>query len=78
MAIRIRGGIAGRVYPPRGGDLPGALARRAVGGLDSLVTPRGAQNVRDILHFSHLGAILPHRVAHLALLKPTYAHLSSS
>ena len=36
------------------------------------------QNARDILHFSHLGAILLHLVAHLAHLELAYAHLGSS
>ena len=51
----------------------GASARWAVGGAFSPVARKQAQNARDIPHFSHLAAILPHLVAHLVHLKPTYA-----
>ena len=56
--------------------LPRPLARSTVGGLDALLPPGRAQNARYILHFSHLGAILPHLVADLAYLELSYAHLS--
>ena len=40
--------------------------------------PPGRENARDILPFSHLGAILPHLVADLVHRMSSYAHLGPS
>ena len=58
--------------------LPGAWARKVVGGLLKVLPPRRDETARDIPHFSHLAAILRYLVAHLAHLEPSYAHLSLS
>ena len=43
-----------------------------------LQPPQRGENARDILHFSLLGDILPHRVAHLAHLELSSTHLELS
>ena len=70
------GGILGLSWGQLGALL--GSARSVVGGSELLAPPKRAQNARDIPRFSHLAAILPHRVAHLGHLKPTCAHLGLS
>ena len=53
----------------------GAILGSTVGGLSFLVGPQGGENARDILHFSHVGDILPYLVAHLTHLELSSAHL---